>query len=480
MKKSYVNIEQLKNSGTRFMRPQDKLVFDKSLTRIEKLEGEALGSGTILPFEEEAILEEYWREVSKPSDIFQQYYSSIRKRKKLLIVFNIPYEGKRISTDASVLKLLRLFEQDESEIVLNRWVSTLINSWEDLISVKSNFEAITTFIRQKFLSTPLTLRRSKLLANNQHLFLDPQGAHTFAKEVIERKTTHAQLCEQVGIRFDQSSYHARVVEELFAFYLKTKKYNEVEEIVENIAKSPSDFSIRSRKKIISAFILHVEAKELEAYKKLAQSTAFSSAVIGDPEKSSNWTVWEGGNDADKKQMKDARLTLNKWILTAFVDVFFNLLINDPARKAYWMEKIPLISSVKVYGSSDVKKILQGDVRIRNYVNFSRFSMIYSGSSSNAAILMEIGAYQIIEFSDSGALYCYEKLKERIPKHIDSLSDLKQTQMPLACSLKGNYYHLNLEGRIVHSGNSGRLVNGVIIEKASWMNRMDSWIEYFAS
>lgn len=488
MKTNYLNIKKFADTGTDFLSSQDRFVLNKSIKKIEKLSEEALGNGSVSTFEAETILEEYWRLVNGPVELFKAAYSRKRKRKKLLIVFNTPYNGKKISTDVSVPKLISLFDTDQSEVTLNRWISSLISSWEDIMKSNRNFDTITNFILYKFNTIPLKLKRTKLLFVNRNLFLKTKGTHYFVREIIERKITHAKLCEQVGIRFDKSSYHAMVVEELFDFYLVTKKYNEAIEIVKDIAKTPSRFYIRSRKKIVSSFILHVDKKGLTEYKELAKSTGYDSSVIGDPEKRSNWTVWEGGDHGDKMRMEEARFILNKWILTSFVNVFFNLLINDPKRKAYWLEKIPLISSVKVYGSPDVKRILKRDERISPYVDNYRFKTIHSGRS-NAGILMELGAYQVIEFTDSGALYCYKKANERIPEHIKALSDLKVKNFQMACAtqeltaekrayMHGKSYFLNSEGRIVHKGTSGFLINGKIIEKDSWMERVDLWIKYF--
>ena len=495
MKTNYINIEKLKSTGTNFLSSKDKYVFNRALKELNKLSDDTLDNKAITTFEAETILEEYWELVNGSLKIFQDTYHSKRKRKKLLIVFNIPYNGKRISTDASIVKLINLFRDDTSEVNLNRWVSVVISSWENIINTRENFKIITKFIRSKFKESPLNLRRTKLLSENKKLFLQTQGTLNFAKEIIERKTTHSELCKEVGMRFDTSSYHSIVVERLFEFYLKTKKYAECIVIIESIVDEPSRFSVRTRKKIVSQFIVDVDKHVLVQYIKLAKATGFNSAIIGDPDKQMNWTVWEGGNTIDKAHMQKARLVLNKWILTAFVDVFFNVLINDPKRRAYWLEKIKNIQSVKVYGSYIAKRKLTSREEIRPYIidengrSTNRFKLINS-SKSNAGIVMDIGNHQIVEFSDSGALYCYLKSKGRISKNVHSISDLKIPTMELAASPQTSYAHksvwdngkqiyLNIEGRIIHQSQNGILRNGKIILKDSWMNRTDLWIKHIA-
>lgn len=477
------------------MSSKDKYVFDRSLKQIKKLSEETLENKTISTFEAETILEEYWKLVNGSSEVFQDSYSSNRKRKKLLIVFNIHYKGKRISTDESLVKLIDLFKNDTSEVNLNRWVSALINSWENIITSNHNFKILTKFIRSKFKESPLKLRRTKLLSNNLGLFLKTQGTLDFAKEIIEKKTSHSELCEEVGIRFNSSSYHSIVVERLFEFYLKTKKHKECIEVIEDIVDTPSKFSLRSRKKIVSQFIVQVEKQGLVQYMEFAKATGFNAAIIGDPEKLMSWTVWEGGNTIDKANMEKARQILNKWILTAFIDIFFNELINDPKRRAYWLEKVDIITSVKVYGSYLARQKLLRRDEIRPYLidengrPTNRFKSINS-SKSNAGIVMNIGNHQIVEFSDSGALYCYEKNKGRIPKDASSISDLKNPTMHMAASPQSSYAHksvwgmgkyiyLNIEGRIIHQSQNGIIRNGKIVIKDSWMDRTDLWIKHIA-
>ena len=477
------------------MSSKDRYVFDRSFKQIRKLSDDTLDNKAISTFEAETILDEYWLLVNGSSDIFQDFYSSKRKRKKLLIVFNTLYKEKRISTDTSIVKLIDLFRDDTSEVNLNRWVSVLISSWENLINSRENFKLITTFIKSKFKESPLNLKRTKLLSENKKLFLETQGTLDFAKEIIERKTTHLKLCEEVGMRFNSSSYHSIVVERLFEFYLKTKKYAECIVIIDSIVAEPSRFSVRSRKKIVSRFIVHIDSQGLIQYLELAKATGFNSAIIGDPEKLMNWTVWEGGNKLDKSQMAKARLLLNKWVLTTFVDIFFHVLINDPKRRAYWLGKVKHIQTVKVYGSYLARQKLLRHDEIRPYLidengrPTNRFKSINS-SKSNAGIVMEIGKHQIVEFSDSGALYCYLKDKGRIPKDSRSISDLKHPTMHMAASPQwsnadksvwglGNYIYLNIEGRIVHSPQNGILRDDKIVTKDGWMQRTDLWIKHIA-
>jgi hypothetical protein len=472
LKLNYTNIKQLEETGTNFMRSQDKFVFDRSLKQLEKISHNTLGFKEMSKFESEVILEEYWSLVSGPIELFHETYSKRRKRKNLFVVFNTHYKGRQISTDPSLVQMMRLFENDYSDSLINRWVFAVIKSWEDLLKSKDNFEAVTKFIGYKFDTCPVKQKRTQLLKANKNLFLKRQGPQFFAQQVIDRKTSHSNLCKEVGIESGSYSYHSIVVEELFEFFLKTKRYDKVVEIIESIGQESGRFSRRTEKKMLSAFILHVEGKNLNEFKELAKSKGFK--IIGDPSYRTKWTVWEGGSAANEIQMENARLVLNKWILTSFIDVFFQLLINDPKRKRYWLQKIPLISSVKIYGSKYVKYRLLQDDRIKPYVE-SRFKQIGS-TGDNAGILLEMGGYEVIEFTDSGALYCYSKEKNRLPERPHSIADLKNTYMSMACSpgnngdysaigyVLGNTHYLNSEGRIYHSGN--------------WTGRIDLWIKNF--
>ena len=445
------------------MRSQDKFVFDRSLKQLEKISHNTLGFKEISKFESEVILEEDWSLISGPIELFHETYSKRRKRKNLFVVFNTHYKGRQISTDPSLVQMMRLFENDYSDSLINRWVFALIKSWEDLLRSKDNFEAVTKFIGDKLDSCPVKQKRTRLLKANKNLFLKRQGPQLFAQQVIDRKTSHSNLCKEVGIESGSYSYHSIVAEELFEFYLKTKRYDEVVEIIESTGQESGRFSRRTEKKMLSAFILHVEGKNLNEFKELAKSKGFK--IIGDPSYRTKWTAWEGGSAANEIQMENTRLVLNKWILTSFIDVFFQLLINAPMRKDFWLERTSLISAVKVYGSAKAKRVLMRDERIRPYVD-SRFIQLGS-SSNNAGILMEMGEYQLIEFTDLGALYCYRKDMNRLPEHPWVLADLKHTSMDMACRKDSRaYYAYSVipEGKIYHQGD--------------WIGRADYWIKQF--
>jgi hypothetical protein len=112
------------------------------------------------------------------------------------------------------------------------------------------------------------------------------------------------------------------------------------------------------------------------------------------------------------------------------------------------------------------------------------------TGTTSGIMMSIGKHNIIEFTDSGALYCYLKDGNWIPLKVNYLSQLKHPSIRLASSpgqsnsdsvkwLNGRNIYLNQEGRIVHNPQDGNVQNGKLLIKDGWMKRTDLWLKTYA-
>jgi hypothetical protein len=350
----FVNHHILSKKGRNFLRLEDQKRLDAANKSFDEITLDIVNPSEIDKFEVEKILEEFWSSVSQPDESLLVTYNTPRKRKKLLYVINTKFDNVRISTSPVLKDVLALFHNDHSEILLNRWISILMHGWEDIVLAKDNFEEITNFIRSKLNRSNKRFERTKYLDKNRKVFLKAKGPQYFAEETIGLGLTHVAMCQLIGLKFEPSSYHSLVNEELFTYHLKTKQFQKASEFISGILESPSQYSVRTKKKLVSLFIVAVERNDLNEHLDLAKTAGFDRNIIGDPANIASWTVWTGGNTQDTERMERAREILNKWLLSSFVEVFFHLLIDDPKRKAYWLEKISMVNSVKVYGTGEAK------------------------------------------------------------------------------------------------------------------------------
>lgn len=250
------------------------------------------------------------------------------------------------------------------------------------------------------------------------------------------------------------------------YFLKVKAddsqtINELEEILlkhNNGEKTATSFN----KSIISKFVLKHSNSDIEFQDKI-KDVAFK--VVGDP----NSTSWNPYGD---DEVGKARELLNLWVTRQFIKVFFEKCINDRRRKAFWIKYSKHVKQFKVVGSNLVYQILSDDKRISEYLN-ERFASTNSKRDRNSALIMAIGDYIFIEFSDEGAFYAYKINNKLAPKmdskHFSTTSALKQTSLIWLAYRSGrNIEKTYEEGKLGH--NDGDL---------KWEEVADYWIKNIA-
>lgn len=192
--------------------------------------------------------------------------------------------------------------------------------------------------------------------------------------------------------------------------------------------------------------------------------------LGDPASVSQWIPHTGTTSDEVSRIRKAKEVLNVWITRQFITVFFNTCLNEPRRQKFWLKHTQKIRSFKVVGSNYTKQLLKRDKRIAEYVD-ARYHVVHS-SSSIAAILMEVGDYCLIEFSDrTYAFYAYKNSNILAPK-LDgkyySVDSLRASSMGHLIYRQGtNITFTRAEGRMPH--NDGDL---------NWEFVFEYWIDKY--
>ena len=255
-------------------------------------------------------------------------------------------------------------------------------------------------------------------------------------------------------------YFSKVI---VAYY--DKKQSELSNMIDDY-ENALDFHKNSNtnKRIVSKFIIQANKPEYSALQDKVKHLAFK--FIGDPENKSVWADFYNATEKEKSDLINARKYLNEWITRQFINVFFNVCINDERRKRFWLKYAPHISSFKVYGPSFTKTLLKRDERIAEYLD-ARFTTVYSNRDVSAFILY-IGEYMIIEFSNEGFACCaYKMNSQRRPSlnnRLNSVEDLRNSSLPLAIQSDANYYYTSEEGRLFHNSNWEHKFNHWLKEK----------------
>ena len=238
-----------------------------------------------------------------------------------------------------------------------------------------------------------------------------------------------------------------------------------DEIIEIIDQFESLLNLHKNasrdKRLISKFIIQSNQPKFSAIQDKVKVLAFR--LIGDPENSGAWLPFQSYTEKERLELIDGKRILNEWITKQFINVFFNVCINDERRKRFWLKYASKISSFKVYGPQFTKSLLRKDERISDFIE-SRYVTVQSKRDVSAFILY-IGNYMIIEFSNDGFACCAYWINGRnMPKlgaRLNSVEELRNSALPLAINSEANFFYLHDEGRLFHSGN--------------WENKFDHWL-----
>ena len=184
-------------------------------------------------------------------------------------------------------------------------------------------------------------------------------------------------------------------------------------------------------------------------------------LIGNPEVNSNWMSSRTLTAEQINMITSARNIIQLKVNEQFVKLFFEKLCDDESRKDFWIKHSELITNINVYGSADSFARLESDMD-KELLNdhFKILSTIYD----TCALVMYTGNYAMIEFTDVGALYVYQKYSDNynmtLGASIQKMSDLK---IPYLNALINNEYRIYYdEGRMVHTG--------------YWQKRLEMWID----
>lgn len=390
--------------------------------------------------------------------------TSFERRELRTLTYSLNYAEQNLTTifsNENELKYaLTLLESNWRDSFLVGLIDCFLKNWETKHT--KSLAQLENFISQKL--DNYSGNRSALTSfrNNKRFFNTKNGdlilGYTIAK--LNKPIQEATKILGVPESWLDYAYFSKVI---VTYYERNKNNisSEIDNLNEVLLKHNS--SVTS-KRLISKIIIQVNKPEFSSIQDNIKKIAFTQ--IGDPSNVSNWTAFDNATEVERREIIEARNILNEWITQQFINVFFNVCINDERRKKFWLRFASKISSFIVYGPLHTKNILKRDERIAEYVD-ARFETVSSKRDVSAFILY-IGDYMLIEFSNEGyAFYAYKinsPYKPSLSYQLNSVDDLRNASMPMAIQSDNYYDYFNDEGRLTHrDGNQ------------IWETRFNSWM-----
>ena len=219
------------------------------------------------------------------------------------------------------------------------------------------------------------------------------------------------------------------------------------------------------KKLLLAHLVK-EADEMGSERRQTAVGRLAANILGNIGLNSTWAPFKGATLEEIGQLKTAKELVNKWYARKVVNVFFEICVEDPMRKAFWLQYVDYVSDFKIAGSSAIRQYLNSDSRVGNMLH-DYFIETNSKAQKTTALILKIKDKIFVEFSDTGALYIYDKGNKIVKnilflKNIGSISELKNPYMVQAITQDNGYYYFCKEGNMRHSG--------------FWQSRLQAWFD----
>lgn len=223
------------------------------------------------------------------------------------------------------------------------------------------------------------------------------------------------------------------------------------------------------KKLIFAYLVEREDQTGDDFRR-GQLCSFANSQLGDITVATTWAPFIGATETEAQRLRKAMKLVNFWFAQQFIESFFEICVQDPDRKSFWMEYVKDLSGFKIVGSKATYRLLQTNSVLGSMLT-RYFMETNSSMATTSALVFFIKNKMIVEFSDSGAVYAYNQHHPMVSRithaysRISSTNDLKMPEMGnlVEKDYWGDYCVFNEEGKLHHKGN--------------WQNRLIGWLNY---
>ena len=352
---------------------------------------------------------------------------------------------------------LALLDQQWRNLFFNGLVFYLINSWHN---IESDYrEATCGLLVKKLLNYKENSKRYLLLKEHVNFF-EPTGPLRLAALVIQKGMNVLDAPSLLGKK--SSALAASYFSDVIIKYYKDK-------YIENFSSLDDVFNIHNwdrTRKLVFANLVAYENNHPDGFRR-AKLCQYINRTLGDVTLASTWAPFLGATNEDAQTLKQAMKMVNIWFAQQIIETFFEICVQDKTRKEFWLDYVEYIDGFKIVGSNVIKSLLRSNEKIGS--TFAKnFIETNSTTSQTSALVLFMKNKVLVEFSDTGALYVYNR-KHRKAKQVirnsrsmNSTADLKEPSMnKLIESYDWGDQDNYDEGRMSHIG--------------YWQSRLSKWL-----
>lgn len=364
------------------------------------------------------------------------------------------YLALLIEKERTFVFALDLLDKNWKDMYINGIAFFVLKFW-NLIPV--DYRTKATMLLGNKLKTYSGTNKRYLQIKNHFNLLELHGPERMAALLLAKKADIQEAPLLIG--YKQSTFVMSYYSDVIINYFKNVSTSDLDSIEEVLGKHSLD---RTKKLLFANLVERADQYGIELFQ--TQVSKLASRVLGDITLSSTWTPFPGATYGEIEKLRNAKNLVNLWFARKIIEVFFEVCVQDIARKKFWLQYVDYIRDFRVAGSTAVKLNLQRDSRISDM--FSRYFIdTNSRHSQTAALILCLKNKVMIEFSDLGALYAYNPSDPKVAlarkRYIDAVEDLKSPRKSILVDQDYYSYFFRDEGRMPHSG--------------KWQERLSSWI-----
>lgn len=376
----------------------------------------------------------------------------------------VTYAMDRVKTPKAMSKLISLMDSKWRSRYLLGMLNYLLSSW---ISADNNVrESLSLYFVQR-LQTYNGKRENLCTLKKNALYFEESGPELLGLKLARQDKTVKDITKSALFCVCQTffgmksthlefEYFSRVI---IAYFEKTtdSSLNLLTEVL-NIHNFPL-----TSKLLLPNLIISVSNGSIQADKVKLKRLALKH--IGDPAIKAHWNILSASVEV-KNNIERARQILQEWVKIEFISAFFEKLVDDPARKRYWIGRASLIRDFKIYTTKFVyQMILERDPNLSGCLDSNVIPLRLESMEKKAALVFDIGKWYIIEFSDVGSIYIYKKggINSRGIEE-DHITYFRELKHPNLMNMNAAMMIVYEEGKIIHNKN--------------WEERMDDWFKSY--
>ncbi len=309
----------------------------------------------------------------------------------------------RFENDTMVSAFAKLLDKQWRNRFFNGLLYFLLSFWD--VTEKTRLQMIIDVFQRK-LSTYDGKRDKYLLLKQNARFLALNGAELLGMTLRKMDVGQTESCyifsaPSVFFGFSSNNLDFQYYSKVISSYFGRDAIEKLDLLREVLNRHNYDVT---PKRIIPAMIIQNRDGVNEARQEYIRSIAVG--MIGNPELQSKWTI-RNGTPEEKSNLEEARQILNEWLKRKFISIFFEKCMHEPARKKYWLEHVDMIEDLDIWTTPLTMSYLMQDKRIADMLN-TKVNVLNNEKNNKSALIMSVGNYFFIEFSDSGCLYIFRK------------------------------------------------------------------------